>query len=48
MDAQRFIALSKDIEEIRNNAYSRLEKLELITLVPKIPREIIQSGRYRI
>ena len=44
MDAQRFIALSKDIEEIRNNAYSRLEKLELITLVPKIPRELFNQG----
>ena len=44
MDAKRIMALSKDIEEIRANSLSELEKMESITTIPKGPRDLFNKG----
>ena len=44
IDANKIIALSKDLEEIRNDSLMAIEKSELVTKVPKKPREKLELG----
>ena len=44
IDANKILALSKDLEEIRNDSLIAIEKSELVTKMSKKPREIFELG----
>jgi hypothetical protein len=43
-DVNKILAFSKDLEEIRNNSLMAIEKAELVTKIPKKPREKFELG----
>ena len=44
IDANKILAFSKDLEEIRNDSLLAIEKAELVTKIPKKPREKLELG----